>query len=149
MRIIPVTPLFLLIFAMFIFGWSITQYGGISQYGAGFMPCIISGLLLFLAAIDVAIDIKHRHRNKVSLTLDEVKALLLVITVVLLFVLLLDILGFVICSFLLLFILMKIRKQDSFRKGDQQHSGKNKPDNKRCRYRNDNGMQKSDTSYFH
>ena len=104
MRIIPVTPLFLLIFAMFIFGWSITQYGGISQYGAGFMPCIISGLLLFLAAIDVAIDI-----NKVSLTLDEVKALLLVITVVLLFVLLLDILGFVICSFLLLFILMKIR----------------------------------------
>ncbi|EPU5898761.1 tripartite tricarboxylate transporter TctB family protein, partial [Escherichia coli] len=40
---------------------------------------------------------------------DEVKALLLVITVVLLFVLLLDILGFVICSFLLLFILMKIR----------------------------------------
>lgn len=110
MRIIPVTPLFLLIFAMFIFGWSITQYGGISQYGAGFMPCIISGLLLlFLAAIDVAIDIKHRHRNKVSLTLDEVKALLLVITVVLLFVLLLDILGFVICSFLLLFILMKIR----------------------------------------
>ncbi|MEG3668662.1 tripartite tricarboxylate transporter TctB family protein [Escherichia fergusonii] len=109
MRIIPVTPLFLLIFAMFIFGWSITQYGGISQYGAGFMPCIISGLLSFLAAIDVAIDIKHRHRNKVSLTLDEVKALLLVITVVLLFVLLLDILGFVICSFLLLFILMKIR----------------------------------------
>lgn len=109
MRIIPVTPLFLLIFAMFIFGWSITQYGGISQYGAGFMPCIISGLLFFLAAIDVAIDIKHRHRNKVSLTRDEVKALLLVITVVLLFVLLLDILGFVICSFLLLFILMKIR----------------------------------------
>ncbi|EMW0843746.1 tripartite tricarboxylate transporter TctB family protein [Escherichia coli] len=108
MRIIPITPLFLLIFAMFIFGWSITQYGGISQYGAGFMPCIISGLL-FLAAIDVAIDIKHRHRNKVSLTFDEVKALLLVITVVLLFVLLLDILGFVICSFLLLFILMKIR----------------------------------------
>ncbi len=88
MRIIPITPLFLLIFAMFIFGWSITQYGGISQYGAGFMPCIISGLLLFLAAIDVAIDIKHRHRNKVSLTFDEVKALLLVITVVLLFVLL-------------------------------------------------------------
>ncbi|EFH3379646.1 tripartite tricarboxylate transporter TctB family protein [Escherichia coli] len=109
MRIIPITPLFLLIFAMFIFGWSITQYGGISQYGAGFMPCIISELLLFLAAIDVAIDIKHRHRNKVSLTFDEVKALLLVITVVLLFVLLLDILGFVICSFLLLFILMKIR----------------------------------------
>ncbi len=109
MRIIPITPLFLLIFAMFIFGWSITQYGGISQYGAGFMHCIISGLLLFLAAIDVAIDIKHRHRNKVSLTFDEVKALLLVITVVLLFVLLLDILGFVICSFLLLFILMKIR----------------------------------------
>ncbi|HBM8061423.1 TPA: tripartite tricarboxylate transporter TctB family protein, partial [Escherichia coli] len=109
MRIIPITPLFLLVFAMFIFGWSITQYGGISQYGAGFMPCIISGLLLFLAAIDVAIDIKHRHRNKVSLTFDEVKALLLVITVVLLFVLLLDILGFVICSFLLLFILMKIR----------------------------------------
>ncbi|MDW3504181.1 tripartite tricarboxylate transporter TctB family protein [Escherichia coli] len=109
MRIIPITPLFLLIFAMFIFGWSITQYGGISQYGAGFMSCIISGLLLFLAAIDVAIDIKHRHRNKVSLTFDEVKALLLVITVVLLFVLLLDILGFVICSFLLLFILMKIR----------------------------------------
>lgn len=102
MRIIPITPLFLLIFAMFIFGWSITQYGGISQYGAGFMPCIISGLLLFLAAIDVAIDIKHRHRNKVSLTFDEVKALLLVITVVLLFVLLLDILGFVICSFLLI-----------------------------------------------
>ncbi|EPO7067564.1 tripartite tricarboxylate transporter TctB family protein [Escherichia coli] len=109
MRIIPITPLFLLIFAMFIFGWSITQYGGISQYGAGFMPCIISGLLLFLVAIDVAIDIKHRHRNKVSLTFDEVKTLLLVITVVLLFVLLLDILGFVICSFLLLFILMKIR----------------------------------------
>ncbi|HGW8080648.1 TPA: tripartite tricarboxylate transporter TctB family protein, partial [Escherichia coli] len=109
MRIIPITPLFLLVFAMFIFGWSITQYGGISQYGAGFMPCIISGLLLFLAAIDVAIDIKHRHRNKVSLTFDEVKALLLVITVVLLFVLLLDILGFVICSFLLLFILIKIR----------------------------------------
>ncbi|MCW6997669.1 tripartite tricarboxylate transporter TctB family protein [Escherichia coli] len=103
MRIIPITPLFLLIFAMFIFGWSITQYGGISQYGAGFMPCIISGLLLFLAAIDVAIDIKHRHRNKVSLTFDEVKALLLVITVVLLFVLLLDILGFVICSFFVAF----------------------------------------------
>ncbi|HHD6428293.1 TPA: tripartite tricarboxylate transporter TctB family protein [Escherichia coli] len=114
MRIIPVTPLFLLIFAMFIFGWSITQYGGISQYGAGFMPCIISGLLLFLAAIDVAIDIKHRHRNKVSLTLDEVKALLLVITVVLLFVLLLDILGFVICSFLLLFILMKNTRCQTF-----------------------------------
>ena len=52
MRIIPITPLFLLVFAMFIFGWSITQYGGISQYGAGFMPCIISGLLLFLAAIN-------------------------------------------------------------------------------------------------
>ena len=86
MRIIPITPLFLLIFAMFIFGWSITQYGGISQYGAGFMPCIISGLLLFLAAIDVAIDIKHRHRNKVSLTFDEVKPLLLVIKVVQMFV---------------------------------------------------------------
>ncbi len=98
MRIIPITPLFLLILPCLF--W--LEHNAIWRHIAVWRWIYAlhhQWIVVVLAAIDVAIDIKHRHRNKVSLTFDEVKALLLVITVVLLFVLLLDILGFVICSF--------------------------------------------------
>ncbi|MDD9652074.1 tripartite tricarboxylate transporter TctB family protein [Klebsiella pasteurii] len=109
MRALPLTPFIILIFAITIFSISVTEYGGIGQHGAGFMPTLISGLLLFLTAIDAAIDIKNRGKRQSLFSLAECKALTLVIIVVMLFVFLLETLGFVICAFLLLFILMKMR----------------------------------------
>lgn len=109
MRALPLTPFIILIFAITIFSISVTEYGGIGQHGAGFMPTLISGLLLFLTAIDAAIDIKNCDKRQSLFSLAECKALTLIIIVVMLFVFLLEKLGFVICAFLLLFILMKKR----------------------------------------
>ncbi|HEY4468870.1 MAG TPA: tripartite tricarboxylate transporter TctB family protein [Klebsiella sp.] len=109
MRALPLTPFLILIFAIIIFSISVTEYGGIGQYGAGFMPTLISGLLLFFTAIDAVVDIKNRGKRHPLFSLAECKALALIITVVVLFIVSLEILGFVICSCLLLFILMKIR----------------------------------------
>ncbi|VYU29205.1 tripartite tricarboxylate transporter TctB family protein [Metakosakonia massiliensis] len=109
MRALPLTPFIILIFAITIFSISVTEYGGIGQHGAGFMPTLISGLLLLFTAIDAAVDIKNRGQRQSLFSMAECKALALIIIVVMLFVFLLDILGFVICSCLLLFILMKIR----------------------------------------
>lgn len=109
MRALPLTPFIILIFAITLFSISVTEYGGIGQHGAGFMPTLISGLLLFLTAIDAAIDIKNRDKRQSLFSLAECKALTLIIIVVMLFVFLLETLGFVICAFLLLFILMKMR----------------------------------------
>lgn len=109
MRALPLTPFIILIFAITIFSISVTEYGGIGQHGAGFMPTLISGLLLFFTAIDAAIDIKNRGQRQSLFSMAECKALALIIIAVMLFVFLLDTLGFVICSCVLLFILMKIR----------------------------------------
>ncbi|MEE7532264.1 tripartite tricarboxylate transporter TctB family protein [Klebsiella huaxiensis] len=109
MRALPLTPFLILIFAITIFSISVTEYGGAGQHGAGFMPTLISGLLLFLTAIDAVIDIKNRGTRQSLFSRAECKALALIIIAVMLFVLLLDILGFVVCSCLLLLILMKIR----------------------------------------
>lgn len=109
MRMLPLTPFFLLIFAITIFTISVTQYGGIGQHGAGYMPTIISGLLLFFSVVNIVIDVKKDQEGHFPFNNAECKALLLISVSVMLFVFLLSVLGFIICACLLLFGLMKIR----------------------------------------
>lgn len=109
MRTLPLTPFCILIFAITIFSISTSQYGGVNEYGAGFMPTTISALLLFFASIDLVMEFKKRHKNLSTFSTAEFKALALVVVSVMMFVCLVDIMGFVICSCLLLFTLMKVR----------------------------------------
>lgn len=114
MRSLPISQFLIGVFSLLTLIMSITLYGGISKHGAGFMPTILSVLLLVFTAIDSFVHMKQA-KKKLAFSMIEIKALLLIITSISLFVLLISYLGFLICSSLLLFSLMTLRNPENFK----------------------------------
>ncbi|MDE1515494.1 tripartite tricarboxylate transporter TctB family protein [Vibrio sp. dsl-7] len=108
MRSLPLSQFFIGIFAFVVLVASVSQYGGISQYGAGFMPTILSALLLAFTVLDGVIQFRQQPR-KIKFSSMEIRALLLVIVSIGLFIYLISYLGFLICASLMLFVLMCLR----------------------------------------
>lgn len=108
MRSLPLSQFVIGIFSLLILVTSLSQYGGVSSYGAGFMPTILSALLLFFTVLDGFIHVKQKTKS-VAFTSLEIRALLLIIVSISLFTFLISYLGFLVCAALLLFSLMSIR----------------------------------------
>ena len=108
MRSLPLSQFIIGVFSLLILLTSLSQYGGVSSYGAGFMPTVLSALLLAFTLLDAVIQLKQR-REKWVLTGEEVRALALIIVAIGLFTALISYLGFLICAALLLFGLMSLR----------------------------------------
>ncbi|MCE0494183.1 tripartite tricarboxylate transporter TctB family protein [Vibrio salinus] len=112
MRTVPFSQFFIGVFALVIFVTSIHLYGGVDEFGAGFMPTVLSGLLFFFTALDGFIQCRKETKVMDQFTGKEWKAIFLIIVAVALFVWLLDILGFLISAIALLFCLMMIRRKE-------------------------------------
>ncbi|HEY5714813.1 MAG TPA: tripartite tricarboxylate transporter TctB family protein [Psychromonas sp.] len=110
MRSLPTSQLLIAGFSLIILISSIYQYGGVSSYGAGFMPTILSGSLLFFSIVDCIIQFKKKKRFQITITKPEFYSLATITASVLCFIFLVEYLGFIICSTLLLFGLMAIRR---------------------------------------
>lgn len=108
MRSIPYSQFLIGIFSFLILITSVTQYGGVTEYGAGFMPTVLSALLLFFTIIDGIIHCRRAH-GRIHFSAAEFGSLALVIAAVSLFTLLVSSLGFLVCATCLLFVLMSIR----------------------------------------
>ncbi|QMV14982.1 tripartite tricarboxylate transporter TctB family protein [Vibrio spartinae] len=108
MRSLPLSQFIIGIFSLLILITSIQQYGGISAYGAGYMPTILSAFLLLFTVLDAVIHLRQRP-EKLQLTAVEIRALLLIIVSIGLFTFLISYLGFLICATGLLFGLMSLR----------------------------------------
>ncbi|SHO56319.1 tripartite tricarboxylate transporter TctB family protein [Vibrio quintilis] len=112
MRSLPLSQFFIALFALLILLTSLTQYGGVSEFGAGFLPTVLSGLLLLFTLIDGAIHYRQQHHGRFPITAAEVRALLMIGVSVIVFILLIETLGFILCATLLLFSLIMIRRRD-------------------------------------
>ncbi|MDW6003107.1 tripartite tricarboxylate transporter TctB family protein [Vibrio mangrovi] len=110
MRSFPLSQFIISLFALMIFIGSLYAYDGVSHYGAGFMPTILSGLLLCFSVLDGLIHHLNARKQASRLTGEEIRALILIGLSITLFVFLIDTLGFLICAILLLFTLMHIRR---------------------------------------
>lgn len=108
MRSLPLSQFIVGTFSLLIFVTSISQYGGVSSYGAGYMPTVLSSFLLIFTGLDCIIHLRQR-RESVKFSSKEIRALLLVIISIGLFIGLISYLGFLICAALLLFSLMSVR----------------------------------------
>lgn len=108
MRSLPLSQFVIGSFSLLILVTSLSQYGGVESYGAGYMPTILSSLLLFFTAIDVLIHLRQRP-EKLKFSRAEIYSLILVIASLGLFTLLISYLGFLICAILLMFVLMSLR----------------------------------------
>ncbi len=108
MRSLPLSQFLIGVFALLILVTSMSQYGGVSEYGAGFMPTILSALLLAFTVLDGVIQLR-RQPKKPKFTKEEIRALVLVIVSIGLFTYLISYLGFLICAALMLFALMSLR----------------------------------------
>lgn len=114
MRSLPLSQFIIGLFSLLILVTSLSKYGGVSSYGAGFMPTILSALLLAFTALDALIHLRQR-RQTLALSGDELRSLGLVIVSLGLFTWLLDSLGFFICAALLLLGLMCLRNPKKWR----------------------------------
>jgi len=110
MRYLPVSQILIGLFALFISIFSVLNYGGISEHGAGFLPTILGVILFIFCILDGAISVIKQKNLTGRFTPLELKSLAMILTAVILFVLLVEYLGFVICATLLLFSLMVLRK---------------------------------------
>ena len=108
MRSLPLSQFIIGIFSLLILVTSLSQYGGVSSYGAGYMPTILSSFLLAFTALDAIIHLRQRQ-EKLKFSAAEIRSLLLVIVSIGLFTVLVSYLGFLICAALLLFSLMSLR----------------------------------------
>ncbi|MVC78017.1 tripartite tricarboxylate transporter TctB family protein [Vibrio cholerae] len=108
MRSLPLSQFLIGVFALLILLTSMSQYGGVSEYGAGFMPTILSALLLAFTVLDGFIQFRQQPR-KIKFSSMEVRALLVVTVSIGLFTYLISYLGFLICAALMLFVLMSLR----------------------------------------
>jgi putative tricarboxylic transport membrane protein len=108
MRSLPLSQFIIGMFSLLTLVTSISQYGGVSAYGAGYMPTIISSFLLAFTALDFMIHL-HQRKENIKFSLLEIRALLLIILSLGLFTILITYLGFLVCAALLLFYLMSIR----------------------------------------
>lgn len=108
MRSLPLPQFLIGVFSLLILVTSLSQYGGVSEYGAGFMPTILSAFLLLFTVLDSIIHIRQRP-EKLKFSSQEAFSLLLIIASIGLFTFLISYLGFLICSVLFLFGLMSLR----------------------------------------
>lgn len=108
MRSLPLSQFLIAVFALLTLVTSVSQYGGISEYGAGFMPTILSALLLAFTVLDGVIHLRQQPQ-KHTFSAKEIQALILVIVSIGLFTYLISYLGFLICASVLLFALMSLR----------------------------------------
>lgn len=108
MRSIPFSQFLIGIFSLLILVTSITQYGGVTEYGAGFMPTVLSALLLFFTVMDGVLHCRKVHGDT-RFSGAEYRSIALVIAAVGSFTVLVSYLGFLVCATVLLFVLMSIR----------------------------------------
>lgn len=114
MRSLPLSQFLIGVFSLFTLIISVSEYGGVGEYGAGFMPTILSALLLIFILLDAVIHIKQR-KEKIVFSLTELKALALVIASITAFIVFVSYLGFFICATLLLFSLMALRNSQKMK----------------------------------
>jgi hypothetical protein len=110
MRSLPLSHCLISLFALAIFVGSLYAYGGISGYGAGFMPTVLSGLLLIFTLVDGAIRYAQSAKDQRQFFATEIRAILGVTVLITLFVLLIDTLGFILCATGLVFVLTIVRR---------------------------------------
>jgi len=108
MRSLPLSQFVIGLFSLFILVGSLSQYGGVSEYGAGFMPTILSSFLLIFTVLDSIIHLRQQP-EKLEFSSAEMGSLLLIIVSIGLFTFLISYLGFLICAAILLFCLMSLR----------------------------------------
>ncbi len=95
-----ITPLLLLVFGITISFYSYQTYGDFNEYGAAFYPTIIGGLVAVFGFVDFVMEMKikgkyvFQHFNSVQ----DSKALLLIVAVVLFYLFVSEIAGFVITT---------------------------------------------------
>ncbi len=114
LRSLPLYQFVIGVFALLILITSISQYGGVSTYGAGYMPTILSALLLFFTVLDGYIHLRQQPQ-KVPFSRAEYHSLLIVIVAIGLFTWLISYLGFLICAAAMLFCLMSLRNPKKWR----------------------------------
>lgn len=108
MRSLPLSQFLIAIFSLLILITSLSQYGGVSEYGAGFMPTILSALLLAFTLLDGVIHLRQQP-VKQKFSSKEISALLLIVITIGLFTYLISYLGFLVCAALMLFVLISLR----------------------------------------
>ncbi|MBY5948439.1 tripartite tricarboxylate transporter TctB family protein [Photobacterium rosenbergii] len=95
---------------MAVISISTTQYGGVSTFGAGFMPTILGTILFFFTLADGLIQYRKNCLAGETLSSTELKSIALVVVAIATFTLFLDRLGFVVCASALIFGLTTLKK---------------------------------------
>lgn len=108
MRSLPLSQFIIGTFSLLVLVTSLSQYGGVGSYGAGYMPTILSALLLAFTVLDGIIHLRQR-RKSLEFSKLEIFSVLLIIVSIGLFIILISYLGFLICAGILLFSLMSLR----------------------------------------
>ena len=110
MRTFPVSQCLIGIFALAVFIGGLHAYGGIGDYGAGFMPTVLGALLFIFTLIDAAIDRRKSTGYQRRLSREEIRAILGMIVLVTSFVAFVDILGFIVSATCSVFVPTLLRR---------------------------------------
>ncbi|MCG3733970.1 tripartite tricarboxylate transporter TctB family protein [Vibrio cincinnatiensis] len=112
MRFLPLSQFIIGTFSLLILVTSLSQYGGVSAYGAGYMPTILSAFLLVFTVLDGIVHLRQKREN-LAFSQLEIFAVLLIVVSIGLFIIFISYLGFLICAGILLFSLMSLRNPKS------------------------------------
>ena len=63
MRFVSLSQFIIGTFSLLILVTSLSQYGGVSAYGAGYMPTILSAFLLVFTVLDGIVHLRQKREN--------------------------------------------------------------------------------------
>ena len=101
------TPLFIFSFGLIIAVYSYITYADFDAYGAAFYPTIVGGLVALFALIDFMMEFKLRKQSVFQIVnaIQDIKIIVLIVSVVLFYIIALDYLGFILTTALILITL--------------------------------------------